>query len=362
MASEFDESPPDHDEIIAVARGIATAVAPAEGLTDVQSTLLEAVTKALTEVEVDYPSLDPLGADDLAAVLVNRSPEYRQRIVHHMVLAELVLRPLPPEVADRVDTFSRALGIEDDFVRVARRYADGAFGLAWCDLRRSGFTDRWDDDHMNPLHTNARFEDPFDAGVVDPGLEEQWRSLESCAAGTLGRGVWDMYQMRRFDVPGSPGGAAAYLAQHDFAHVIADYGTNLEGELEVFAFLGRADPDPKGFAWLATVVGLFETGYVHQQGFLQADVRDRHLAGPGMRTRLADSIRRGKAVCEGFGRDLLSVDYHELADVPLDEARARLHVPPKSEDAIRCGSASVFDVAGMSEAQREASGLAQRLL
>ncbi len=170
MSAELDQLAPDHDEVLAVARGIATAVAPAEGLTDVQSTLLEAVTKALTDVDVDYRSLDPLGADDLAAVLVNRSPEYRQRIVHHMVLAELVLRPLPPEVADRVDAYSHALGIEDDFVRVARHYADGAFGLAWCDLRRSGFTDRWDDDHMEPLHTKARFEDPFDAGVADPEL------------------------------------------------------------------------------------------------------------------------------------------------------------------------------------------------
>ena len=33
-----------------------------------------------------------------------------------------------------------------------------------------------------------------------------------------------------------------YLAQHDFVHVLADYGTNLKGELEVFAFIGRADP------------------------------------------------------------------------------------------------------------------------
>ena len=362
MSPEFDQSPPDHDEVLAVARGIATAVAPTEGLTDVQSTLLNAVTKALTDIDVDYDSLEPLGADEFAAVLAARGPDYRQRIVHHMVLAELVLRPLPPDVADRVDAYSRALGIEDNFVRIARRYADGAFGLAWCDLRRSGFTDRWDDDHMNPLHTEARFEDPFDAGVVDPELELHWRSFETRAPGSLGRAVWDMYQMRGFDVPGSAGGAAAYLAQHDFLHVIADYGTNLEGELEIFAFLGRADPDPKGFAWLATVVGLFETGYVHQQGFLQADVRDRHLEGPGMRTRLADAIRRGKVVCEAFGQDLLSVDYHAWADHPVEEVQTRLHVPPKSEDAVGCGSVGVFDVAGMSEAQRQASADAGRVL
>lgn len=39
-------------------------------------------------------------------------------------------------------------------------------------------------------------------------------------------------------------------------------GTNLSGELETFSLIATADPDPKGFAWVATLVGLFETGYV----------------------------------------------------------------------------------------------------
>jgi hypothetical protein len=56
-----------------------------------------------------------------------------------MVLGELVLRPLPSDVAIRVARCAEALGIKDSFVRVARRYAQGAHGLAWLDLRRSGF-------------------------------------------------------------------------------------------------------------------------------------------------------------------------------------------------------------------------------
>ena len=62
-----------------------------------------------------------------------------------------------------------------------------------------------------------------------------------------------MYDSRGFELPGAPGGAPPDLAQHDFVHVLADYGTNLRGEVEVFALIGRADPDPKGFAWLATL-------------------------------------------------------------------------------------------------------------
>jgi hypothetical protein len=353
-----DRAPPDAREILAVSRGIATAVAPASGLTEVQVAVLHAITKALTDVSVDYRDLEPLGPDELARVLAEHGPEYRQRIVHHMVLGELVLRPLPPEVAQSVTAYAQALGIDDDFVRVARRYAQGAFGVAWVDLRRSGFTDRWDETTSGALHTNVGFDGPFDHTAADPVLEATWAAFADLEPGTLGRQIWEMYDLRGFAFPGNAQAASPFIAQHDFVHVLGDYGTNLEGELETFALVGRADPDPKGFAWIATMVGLFETGYVHEQGFFQIDVRERKLQGTGMGTRLADAIRRGKAVAEHFGTDLFVVDFHALADRKVDDVRTLLQLPPKSPEAIAAGSVGLADPAGMSERQREA--LAQR--
>src|SRR6266550_2833442 len=131
----------DTAEVTLVARGIATAVAPEHGLTNVQADLLEAIASALTGVSVDYRALEPLGPDELAEVLVGRDLVYRRRIVHHMVLGEFVLRPLPTVVAHRVAKYASALGVEDDFVRVARRFAQGAYGLAWMDLQRNGFVE-----------------------------------------------------------------------------------------------------------------------------------------------------------------------------------------------------------------------------
>jgi hypothetical protein len=161
-----------------------------------------------------------------------------------------------------------------------------------------------------------------------------------------------MYESRGFGLPGTPGGAPPYLAQHDFVHVLADYGTNLKGELEVFGLIGRADPDPKGFAWLATLVGLFETGYISSAGFFDRDVREPVIQAPGMHQRVADAIRRGKVVCDRYGIDLFEVDYHELADRPLGEVRERICMPPKSGGAIESGSAGLRDPEGMSENQR----------
>ncbi len=194
---------PDSAEVYAVARGIGTAVASAGELTEMQASLLRAVTLALTDVDVDYQDLAPLGPDELAQALVGRGEEYRHRIVHHMVLAELVLRPLPDEVAHRVERYAMTLGVDDDFVRLARRYAEGKFGLAWNDLRRSGFTDRWDPERMRALYTNADFQDPFDVGVVDDELARRWEAFETLPADSLGRQIWEMYTTRGFAFPGT---------------------------------------------------------------------------------------------------------------------------------------------------------------
>lgn len=344
---------PSPEEVRLVARGIATAVAPADGLTENQAGLLQAITLALTGALVDYRGLPPVGPDELAAGLADRPLEYRRRIVHHMVLGELILVPLPEDVAARVAQYARALGVQDDFIGIARRYAQGALGLAWVDLRRSGFTDRWNAERMAPLYTSNTMEDPFDAPSLDPELAARWRAFAALPDGTLGREVWRMYELRAWDAPGTEMGASAFLAQHDFVHVIADYGTNLPGEMEVFALIGRADPDPMGFSWLATMVGLFETGYVHEQGFFHADVREHTLQRSGMAHRLADAIRRGKAVQEHFDTDLFAVDYHALAGRSLDAVRAMLHLPPKGAEALTAGSPGIFDPDGMSEAQKE---------
>jgi hypothetical protein len=102
------------------------------------------------------------------------------------------------------------------------------------------------------------------------------------------------------------------------------------------------------------MIGLFETGYVSHQGFFEVNVRDRLLDNPGMDVRLADAIRRGKAVAENLGRDLFTVDYHSVAEHPVSLLTELLEIPEKSPEAIAAGSAGPFDPGGISEYQREA--------
>ena len=341
------------DEALLVARGVATAVAPDGGLQPIQVSLLGAVHGALLGAAVDFADLEPLGPDERAAALATKPSGFRHRVVHLMVLGELILRPIPPEVARRVEGYAKALDIDDRFVRVARRYAQGAFGLAWLDLHHSGFAEHWERARTDQLRTTVKLEHQLAAGVEDAVLAERWMGFADLEPGTLGRGVWDMYRSRGFALPGSVGGASAYLAQHDFVHVLADYGTNLDGELEVFALIGRADPDPKGFAWLATLIGLFETGYVADAGFFTGDLRERRLARAEMHVRIADAMGRGQRLCDRLGVDLLDLDYHDHAEQPVARVRAELGFDPKGEAAVSAGSPGAFDLAGMSRIQQE---------
>lgn len=338
------------EDAMLIARGIATAVKPEAGLEPIQVGLMGSVVAALFDVEVDLATLAPLEADELAEALSGYSENFRQRVVHQMVLGELVLRPIPPVVARRVASYADALGIEDQFVRIARRYAQGGFGLAWVDLHQSGFAEHWEMARMDQLKTTVRLEDQLAAGVEDSSLAEVWAKFQNFEPGSLGRGMWDMYRGRGFGLPGSVGGASAFLAQHDFVHVLADYGTNLNGELEVFSLIARADPDPKGFAWVATLVGLFETGYVADAGFFSGDLKEPRLESPEMHARVADALYRGRLLCDRLGTDLLEVDYHALADQPLDDVRAELGFEAKSLSAGR--SPGAFDLAGMSRNQQ----------
>jgi hypothetical protein len=130
--------------------------------------------------------------------------------------------------------------------------------------------------------------------------------------------------------------------------VLADYGTTVEAELEVFAFIARANDDPRAFSLLAMVVSLFETGYLRSgAGLFEAS--PGQLSRQGVAVRLADAMRRG-ALTSG-GRDFLAVDWFELAPMTVEEAREHFGVPPKSDRALAAGSVGPWETGGISPFQ-----------
>lgn len=339
--------PPDAEEARLLARGVMSASAPHGGPTDLQRALTAATVEAMTGFSMDAAP-EPIAPGEFAARLAARDESFRTRMVQQMLLGALVLRPLPPEVAAQVQAFAAELGVDDGMLHIAQEFAAGTLGLAALDFDRNGYTSEWAEGTHEALHTAAPLADAWEQSVHDGELAGRWCALETLPEGSVGRRVADFYRARGFAYPGHPGSAPPLLAQHDWVHVVANYGTRVESELEVFAFIARANDDPRAFSLLAMVVSLFETGYLRSgAGLFEAS--PGQLSRDGVATRVADAMRRGALVHGSV--DFLGVDWFELAPLTLAEVREHFGIVPKREAAERAGSVGPWEPGGISEFQ-----------
>jgi hypothetical protein len=363
-----DLSPPTIDEVQFLARGIVTIAEPDDdGLTRLQSLVFRAMSDAMTGTRLDLDLVEPIDAVTFAEGLAARDEAFRVRMIQIAVMLALLLRHTPPAVADRLQAFADELCVGDDcrdLLRAMRHLAGGSLGLAMADFERNGYeTMAFERTGADGDHTAAEFwaTDPH-----DPELALRWASLEDCPPGSLGRRMWEFYQARGFSFPGTPGSAPPALAQHDWVHVLADYGTTVESELEVFGLISRATDDPRAFSLLAQVLGLFETGYLQAgMGLFQMDVGRLSADDAHMATRLGDALKRGAWAAWQFndandahtGIDFLAVDWFEHADKPVEQVRAEFFLvgpAEKSDEAVACGSVGPWEPGGISPFQAAA--------
>ncbi len=343
--------PPDALEAQICLDAVLTAVDPGDGPTELQMVLMEAGFFAMTGHQLSHEAeVTPRG---LAEQLADRNEAYRNRILQTMILGAMVLRPLPTEVARRVTEYAEELSVDDGMLAVAQRFAAGHLGLAAFDFERNGYTADWEPSRAEALHASVELRDAWQQSLDDPALAGRWQDFEHLPPGSLGRRVWELYRARGFAFPGSEGSAPPLLAQHDFVHVLADYGTRVESELEVFAFIARANDDPRGFSLLAMVVSLFETGYLASGAGLFESFPGQ-LSQEGMAQRLADALRRG-ALSHGLGDapdvDFLAVDWFGLAGQQVADLRAEFGIVEKDEIAVGAGSVGPWEPGGISPYQ-----------
>jgi hypothetical protein len=345
--------PPDALEVALLSRGVISAISPAGGPTELQSVLVAAMFEAMTGQRADLGAV-PIDAGTFARGLADRDEAFRTRILQVMLLGALVLHPLPPEVADQVTAFARELSVDDGMLAVTQRFASGSLGLAAFDFQRNGYTAQWSAEDQRALHTSHELAGAWELAPDDPALAARWEALEQLPTGTLGRRVTEFYRARGFAYPGRSGSAPPLLAQHDWVHVVAGYGSTVESELEVFGLIARANDDPRAFSLLAMVISLFETGYLRTAAGL-FESAPGHLADRRVVVRLADALRRG-ALCSDHATgsdsiDFLAVDWFDLAPLAVDAVRERFGIPPKSSAAVEAGSVGPWEPGGISEYQ-----------
>jgi hypothetical protein len=347
--------PPDAEETQLLADGVASAVAGRDGPLPMQRSLVEAMFSAMTGHPVSLVDRRGMTAGEFAAALARRDLPFRSRMVQAMLLCALVRHPLPDDVASRVAEFAAELGVQDGMVDVAREFAAGSLGLAAIDFARNGYEGTWhEEESAGALHSTRVLHDAWEFSLADPELAARWASLEALPGDALGRKVWELYQARGFSFPGTPGSAPPLLCQHDWVHVLADYGTTVESEVEVFGLIARANDDMHAFSLLAMVISLFETGYLATGAGLFESSPGHFSSSPDMAVRLSDAMRRG-ALCHdretgSDSIDFLRMDWFAVAHRTCEDLRERFNLVPKAA-AVAAGSVGPWERGGISPFQ-----------
>ena len=343
--------PPEPDEVMIMARAVVTAVSGHDGLTDLQHSIITADFAAMSGVHVNPDYLEPIGPVEYSKALRDRDEVFRIRMIQQMVFCALILDPLPPYIVERISRYAYELSVDEDMLRVAQEQMQGARNLIGSDFLRSGYNDVAGVSEVDST-SKADLNDQRWAAVEDPALAAKWASLEDLGPSTLGRKVWEFYRSRGFQHPGAPGSASPYLAQHDWVHIIADYGSTVESEIEVFGLIARANDNPSGFSLLVMVLSLFETGMLSQIAIFHEAAGHLSRNTRRMGVRMADAMYRGAIVGAKFGgRDLMEVDWFEFADRDLFDVRRMVGMPPKSEPSCRAGSVGPSSPGGITEFQ-----------
>jgi hypothetical protein len=321
-------TPPEHTEI--VARAVVSACRLEGWQSPVQAKLLHTLFNRLLGQDLDFEKIEPVSAAEVARTLTTSAE--RQELIHLLVALEILSNPIPERLERSVVQWAVALHVHERALLYARDLARGALTKAVHDFYRLnwiGDLDRRSPEFEALLHHAG---DKAYALTVDADVAEaaRWSALGSCPGGSIGRNVWEFYQMRGFAFPGQPGSVNVAVAQHDWIHVLADYGTTPLGEIELSGFQNSTTRTPGAMLGFIGVLALFESGLM-PASLVVPQQPGHSLSAPGGIERLADAVARGAACNTDL---LLDVDFFQHAHEPLQEIRERFAIQAKTPNIL----------------------------
>jgi len=314
----------------AVIGGALGALAlPGESIAPVQQVVLDAVIARFGPPDAPrVDQIEPWTAAQVASVVTD--PDERALLAHLVVALELMVHPLRPELETHVERYLRDVGVASPYVAITRDTARHHVRRLHADLiRNSWYTEQTIEGifkgHLGEL---VRSKLAYYAIGDDQSIARRWRALEDCQEGSWGRGVAEFYSVHHFPFPGEHHGIYEVGALHDWVHVLADYSTDAEGEVDVFAFIAATMEDPRGFVQFVFTLALFQNASVDTVGGIPIPIaRADTLDEAGAADRLVESWwRASKCTADVMG----GVDHFSLADVPLDELRGRWQIPSRA--------------------------------
>ncbi len=325
---------PGHGPVL-VAGVVGALCPPGRALDPGQQAVLDAIRSAFREGVAGegsdgggpLPAVAPLPPAEVAAAL---SESERDLLAHMVAALELMAHPLDPEVEHHARHYLAELGVHAPYQSICRETARGELALLHADFIRHSWTTEvtlHEGFRHGRLVELARSKAAYYGLGGEPAVAHRWEALRDCPDGSWGRTVAEFYDRHGFPFPGEPHGIYEVGAAHDWVHVLCDYGTDPEGEIEVFGFIAGASDDPRAFVNFAFTLALFQNASVTTVGGKKVAIaRADTLAEPGAADRFADALWRSMSATA----DVIALDHFSHADLPLDEARSRFGIAPKA--------------------------------
>ncbi|MGH7271174.1 MAG: hypothetical protein ACREJ3_12170 [Polyangiaceae bacterium] len=313
---------PPHDAAVAGMRAMkAIGSAGAQGLRPGARRLISAAQRMLLGTAEDIDALGPIAPAELAAAI----PEpLREQLARAMVLITLTDGPPHPAAAEQLRGFARALGVDERAIETVHLFASGHMLLGVLDYhRRSNIRDMAATEIADHgLFRGVRALLGVRGLIEDPLVAEPFRALADLPAGSLGRELFDHYRRNGFALPGEKHGFPEAGVYHDFTHVLAGYGTEPLGEIQVAAFTaGYRKKDPLVVAMLPLLVFCADINVTP----IPHEHIDALFAQPGTAERYLRAIERGGEVTTDLSDHW---DFWPLVRRPLEEVRRELGVAP----------------------------------
>jgi ubiquinone biosynthesis protein Coq4 len=316
---------PDPATALLGLRAMKTLATAAGSMRPAQRALLEAAKAVLLHVDADLDALPTIAPAELAAGFP--ASDRRQQFVHGMVVVALADGVPARETVAKIEGFAEALGVKATELTDLRRLAEHEMLVFKLDfLRRSQIADIFKNqlDQKGPLGLMKSVLTM--RGVTeDRALAARYRAWQELPPDTLGHRLIAFYDKNSFSLPGERKGFPEAGLYHDLCHVLGDYGTDPEGEVQVAAFSAGFKRERPIYMLLFAVL-IFSTG-VNMRPSSEDFVTVGVLGKPGVAEKMFAAIERGSHVNQDLSDKW---DYWAYVELPIDEVRRRLNILPKA--------------------------------
>ncbi len=262
---------------------------------------------------------EPWSSEEEAVAAIARwIPDHEQRgeVVHAALLVALDADQPDPHGLHAARWLARGLGADDATVRDVEATCRSDAARAQTDLFRrflswkTGLT----------VEVIAARMDHLEPPVLTPAadLELLRRAIREPKDGTVADQLARFYADTEFDLPGSPGVLPLeVLGSHDIHHVLTAYDASPEDEVYLAVF-NAANSQKGGMDYLAVIMLQWHQG-------IRVGVFDPDRARLDPRKLAAAALRGSETTTDLSAR---SWDFWSILDIPLDDARTTLGIPP----------------------------------